>query len=239
MTMTALVLGIFLQMGRPPRGLRNPLESKARDFVSYFTTAKFDMASKDFNEEMRETVTPAVLAEMKRQSDYYLGAFRSIVMVRQRREGGFRMVEIVCRFDKSLGAFRVAFDALDSIGALHIEPLTAEPVEPVLEAAARDFLKNFVAKDFEAATAHFGPLLQIQLSPAILARQQTQIADAYGGFRSVKEVRQITDEPYRTIELITVFERASVSIRIAFNSDNKITGMRLEPLAPVEQPALH
>src|SRR5947199_5317289 len=149
MTMTALVLGIFLKMGRPPTVLRNPLESKARDFVSNFTKARFDMASKDFNESMREVVTLSALAEMKRQSDDYLGEFRSIVMVRQRREDGFRMVEVVCRFEKSLAAFRVAFDVFDSVGALHLDPLATEPVEPILEAAARDFLKNFIAKDFE------------------------------------------------------------------------------------------
>ena len=131
MTMVSLLLSMLLAINQRPKVVRNPLESKARDFVSYFTTAKFDMASKDFNEEMRETVTPAVLAEMKRQSDYYLGDFRSIVMVRQRREGSFRMVEIVCRFDKSLGAFRVAFDALDSIGALHIEAGLHDEVEKI------------------------------------------------------------------------------------------------------------
>jgi len=230
MTISALVLGILLQIGRPRRVLRSPLESRARDFVTNFTKSRFDMASKDFNESMREVVTPSVLAELKQQSDVNLGAFRSVVMMRQRREGSLRMIELVCRFEKSLGTFRVAFDALDSIGAIYLDPLATEPVEPVLEAAARDFLKNFIAKDFEAATADFGPLLQIQLSPALLARQQTQITNSYGAFRSVKEVHQITDEPYRTIELITVFERASVSIRIAFNSDDKITGMKLEPV---------
>lgn len=232
MTIATLILGILLQIGRPPRVIRSPVESKARDFVTNFTKSRFDMASKDFNESMRVVVTPSALAEVKQQSDVNLGQFRSIVMVRQRREDNFRVVEVVCRFEKSLGAFRVAFDLLDNIGAVYLDPLTTEPVEPVLEAAAREFLKNFVAKDFEAATSHLDRNMQIQLSPSKLAKMQTQVANSYGEFRSVKEVRQITDEPYRTIELIAVYDRSSVSIRIAFNSEDLVTGIRLLPVAP-------
>jgi hypothetical protein len=232
MTLATLVLGILLQIGRPPRVIRSPLESKARDFVTNFTKSRFDMASKDFNESMRAVVTPSVLAEVKQQSDVNLGAFRSIVMVRQRKAGNFRVVEVVCRFEKSLGTFRVTFDVLDNIGTVYLDPLATEPVEPVLEATARELLKNFVAKDFEAATSHFDRKMQIQLSPSKLAKMQTQVANAYGEFRSVKEVRQITDEPYRTIELIAVYDRSSVSIRIAFNSEDLVTGIRLLPVAP-------
>jgi hypothetical protein len=232
MTIATLVLGMLLQIGRPPRVIGSPLEPRARDFVEYFTKSKFDMASKDFNESMREVVTPALLAEVKRQADLNLGAFRSIVTVRQRREGNFRVVEVVCRFEKSLGAFRVTFDVLDRIGAVHLDPLANEPVEPVLEAAARELLKNFVANDFVATTSRFDRSLQVQLPPSKLANLQVQVANAYGAFRSVKEVHQITDERYRTIELISVFERKLVSIRIAFNSENLVAGIKLEPVAP-------
>ena len=232
MTITSLLLGILLQMGRPPRVLKNPLESKARDFVMNFTKSRFDMASKDFNESMRDVVTPSALAEVKQQSDTALGAFQSIVMVRQRTSGNLRVVELVCRFEKSLGAFRVAFDALDSIAVLNLEPLTNEPVDPVLEGIAREWLKNFTAKNLAAATSHFERRLQVEMPTSKLAKLQAQVENAYGAFHTVKEARQMTDEPYRTIELIAVYDRASVSVRIAFNSDASITGIKLEPIAP-------
>jgi hypothetical protein len=232
MTLATLVLGILLQIGRPPAALRSPLESRARDFVENFTRTRFDLASKDFNASMLEVVTPALLAEVKRQSDTSLGAFRSIVKVRQRREGNFRVVEVVCNFEKSLGAFRVAFDVFDKIGAVHLDPLANEPVEPALEAAARELLKNFVANDFVATASHFDRSLQAQLPPSKLANLQVQLANVYGAFRSVKEVHQVSDERYRTIELISVYERALVSVRIAFTSENLVAGIKLEPVAP-------
>jgi uncharacterized protein DUF3887 len=232
MTITCLLLSMMLAVDHRPKVTRSPIESRARDFVAYFTSAKYDMASKDFSETMRETVTPPVLAEMKRQSDYYLGPFRSIITVRQRTEEGFRIVEIVSKFDKSLGAFRVEFDVADRIGALYIDPIANEPVDPLLEATARAWLKNFIAGDFEAASTQFTTKLQTQLSPSQLAKLQAKVTNSYGAFRSVKEVRQITDEPFRTIDLTAEYEQAVVSIRVAFNKDGRVTGIKLEPLTP-------
>ncbi|MDQ6799323.1 MAG: DUF3887 domain-containing protein [Acidobacteriota bacterium] len=240
MTIACLLFSMLLQVGPQPRVvLRSPLESRAREFVANFNSRKFDMVSKDFNETMRAAVTPAVLADLKQQSDSNLGRFQSIILVRQRREGGFRVVEIVCRYEKSLASFRVAFDSEDRIGALYLDPIAAEPVEPVLEAAARDWLRNVNAGDFEAATRHFEKNLQMQLSPSKLEKLQVQIKNSYGKFRSIKEVHQMTEEPFRTIDLIAAYERASVLIHVAFNSSDRITGIRLEPVQPEPPPAPH
>jgi hypothetical protein len=232
MTIATLILGILLQIGRPPRVLQSPLESRARDFVTNFNAVKFDVATKDFNESLRAVLGPTELESLRELAYASLGDFRSITGVRQRREGGFRIVEVICKYEKSLGSVRIVFDSLDRIGAVYIDPIANEPVEPVLEAAARGFLKNFVAGDFEAATRHFERNLQAQLPPSKLAKLQAQVKSSYGAFRSVKEVHQLTEELYRTLDVTAVYERSSVLIHIAFNSSDRMTGIKLEPIAP-------
>ena len=232
MTIATLVLSILLQFGRPPSVLRSPLESRARDFVANFTAVKFDLATKDFNESLRAVLGPKELEFLREVSYASLGNFRSVAGVRQRKEGGFRLIEVICRYDKSLGSFRIVFDTEDRIGAVYIDPIENEPVEPVLEAAARDFLKNFMAGNFEAAARGFDRNLQAQLPPSKLAKLQEQVKSSYGVFRSVKEVHQLTEEPYRTLDVTAVYERSSVLIHISFNRSDRVTGMKLEPIAP-------
>ena len=102
MTMACLFLSMLLAIEQPP----GPLESIAREFVNNFNSARFDVASKDFNESMRAVVTPSILADLKQQSDNALGGFRSIAALRQRKEGGFRVIEFVCKYEKSLASFQ-------------------------------------------------------------------------------------------------------------------------------------
>jgi hypothetical protein len=230
MTTACLLLTMMLAIDKRTDASQGPLESRAREFVASFTAGKFDAASKDFNASMRAVVTPSALAAMKEHSEIVLGSFRAITAVRQRHEGDFRVVEIECSYEKSPASFRVAFDAEDLVGALFLDPIRTEPVDPLLEAAARALLKDFVAGDFEAMRKQFDTKLRYQLHPLKLATLRTQVATSYGKFRSVKEVHQITDAPYRNIDLIAEYDRSSVLFRVAFDSAARVTGVRLAPV---------
>jgi hypothetical protein len=236
MTMVSLLFSLFLAIDERPPALLDPLETIAREFVVNFSAAKFEAASKEFNETLRAVVTPSMLADLSHQSDASLGRFHFITSVRRRRESGFSVVEIVCRYEKSLASFRVVFDDEDHIGAIHLEPIANEPVDPMLEAVARELLKNFIAGNFDAVPKQFDKNLRAELLPTRLASLQMQVTNTFGVFRSIKSVRQITDETYRTIDLTTAFERSPVSVRVAFNDAGEVTGLIIGPIS-TPQPA--
>ena len=232
-TIAPLLLTILLAIDQRARAVRTPLESIARELLANFNAGRFDAASKDFNETMRATVTPSVLADLKQQSDMNLGGFQSITDVRQRREGGFHLVELVCRYEKSSASLRVVFDAANHVGAVALDPIV---VDPILETAARELLKNFVAGDFEAAAKQFDPKMRAQLPPLRLARLQAQVTSKYGAFRSVIAVHQLTDQTYRGIDLTTAYERLPVSFRVIFDSAGQVAGIKIAPVSQADKP---
>jgi hypothetical protein len=231
-TIAPLLLSILLAIDQRGGAGRTPLESMARDLLTSFNAGRFEAASKDFNETMRATATPSILAELKRRSDAELGGFRFITDVRQRSEGGFRIVELVCKYEKSSASFRVVFDIDNSIGAIFLDPIAIAPVDPALEVTARALLKNFVAGDFEATAKQFDPKLRVQLPPPRLAQLQAQVTKTYGTFRSVTAINQVTEQDYRTIELTAAYDRLPVLFLVVFDSAGHVTGVKIGPAAP-------
>ena len=75
-----LVLSALL-VTDPIASVRPPLEVRARDLLANFVAADFHAVAKDFNESMKVTVTPAILAELKHQMDAKVGDFRADLLV--------------------------------------------------------------------------------------------------------------------------------------------------------------
>ena len=212
-----------------PKVIQNRLEVTARELVSNFTAGRFDETTKDFNEALRVEVTPEVLANLKRDTDHEYGDFQSITAIGRRVEDGVPIVDLVCKFTRSPVVFSASFDADYRIAAVSINPMRVESVDPALEATARELLRNFVGREFEAMTKHFDENLRKQMPASQLAVQRAKVALSYGAFISVTDVHAYKDETYRTIELITKWERSLVSLKIAFDKDGQVTGMKLVP----------
>src|SRR5690242_12560973 len=129
---TLLLLSLAVQaVAAPP----SPMESMARRFLINFAANRLDVASNDFNDEMRTTVTPEVLARFKAQFDRDLGRFLSVTSARERTEGAFPMIELTARFEKGSELVQVTFDTAGRIGALHFGPVPKN--NPELELIAR------------------------------------------------------------------------------------------------------
>ncbi len=227
--LASMLFGSLLAAQGAPR-VPVKIESIARDLVSNFTSSRFQAATREFNEELAVVVTPAVLAEQKRIVEGQVGVFRSITSVRQYLHEDFRVVELTCKFDRDSVSFRVVFDHYSRIGAVFIDPVLKPKVEPELEAIAREFLTNFAAGRFELATKGFDPTMRTQLTPAKLAEMGKSISTSFGNLRSVDEVQQASDDKLRAITLVTSFDRSPVEVRLVFNVDGKIAGLKMGPL---------
>src|SRR5258708_26085647 len=111
----------------------------------------------------------------------------------------------------------------------------AEQVDPGLDAMARDLIRNFVTGSFDAMIRNFDEKLHAQLPASNLAVLQAKVTASYGKFHSVQEVHQITEETYRTIDVIAEFDTATVSFKVVFDSTAQVTAIRLAPVVTVAQ----
>ena len=225
----ACLLLVFFAI--PPRApMQSPTESMARELVANFNAGRFDAASRNFNDAMRTTLPPSTMADVKRQADTELGPFRSITSVNRRTENGFRVIEVLCKYEKSLASFRVKFDASDHVASVFLDRIGDPPIEPALEASARGLLKSFVESDFGAMTKRFDDKLVTQLTPAALAQVQSQVAAKYGVVKTVTAVHQTNDGNYRTIELTTTCDRLPLIFRVVFDRLGRVAGLRFAPV---------
>src|SRR4051812_49306837 len=133
----SLFLALLLAIPPAAKGLPSPIEKSAREMLLNLNAGRFDVASKDFNEQMRATLPVSSMSEVRRQIVEKVGTFRTITEAHQKREGDLRFVELMARYEKYPVQVRVAFDPYDRIAAVYFNPVMPLAVEPALEAEAR------------------------------------------------------------------------------------------------------
>jgi hypothetical protein len=223
---SVLLTALFAAGPRPK--LQSPIESTARLFLSNFAAGRFEAATRDFNDDLRPVVTIATLAELKKQFDERAGVFLSVTEARQRRQEGFRAIELIARFSKSPVSVVVVFDQLDRIASINANPIGPEPA---LESAARALLANFIAARYDDVGKAFDDTMSKQLPPAALANLATSVADTFGTYQSVNAVKQDANPPYRVIEMSLAYTKRPVSFRVAFDLQNRVAALQIAPLA--------
>lgn len=239
MILASLLLSSALAVphARPP--VRTPfpaqLQASAKAMLSNFNAERFDAASTDFSDSMRQVVTPSVLADMKKQMESQVGRYEGIADVKEKRADGFRIIELITRYEKSPVSARFVFDDANHIGAAYFDPLPEPPVDPELEGLARQLMTNFNAAQFETVYASFRPAFRPQLPVSRLQKLSDDVAKRFGRFQSVSRVRQINgDKGLTTIELMASYTKEPSRIWIVFDSYRRVAGLHIGPVAPAE-----
>jgi hypothetical protein len=224
----SLVLAGLLAAGPAikPRSLH---ETLARDILINLNLGQFEAAVRDFNPTLRAAISPAGIAELKQQFDAQVGAFRSVVGVREGKEEGFPMVEVTARFAEADVLMRVVFDAGNKIGAVYFNPIVPPPPDAKLEAIARGLLTNLAARRFDLVNNTFDVQLKAQLTPERLAALSSDLSDQYGGFKSIRKVRQVNEAAVRSIDLVSDWEKQPAVVRVVFNSWGAVVGLHVSP----------
>src|SRR5438874_2572107 len=92
-TMPVRILAIAIALCATAAATMTPQQSAAKRFLNNFAANRLDAASSDFNEQMRGTVTLAVLTNFKQQFDRDLGRFLAVRSVHEGMSGDFPVVE--------------------------------------------------------------------------------------------------------------------------------------------------
>jgi len=223
---SVLLATLFAAGPGPNAKLPSPLEATARQMLTNLNAGRFEAATKDFNDTLRTTISPTTLAEVKQEADAKVGAFVKVTEVLQKREKGFRVVELVCQYERSPVSLRVVFDAYDRIGAVFFNPLT---VDPLLEATARELVGNFTGGHFDAATKHFDANLRVSLTPTALEALSKQVADRYGVFSAITEIHQRSAQGLRILDVGASYDREKALVSVVFNAAGQVAGLRITP----------
>ncbi len=195
----------------------SPLQATARRFLINFSGNRLEAAANDFNEQMRATVTPSVLANFKQQFDRDLGHFMSITAVQESTDGDFPVVELTARFEKAAGR----------IGALHFDRVPTN--NPELEKIGRAVLEAFNGRRFEEIGKYFDVKMSAQLPPSALDSLYTDVTAVYGKFKSVTEARYTTQGDLRIVNIFAEYEKAPMLFEVVFNSNGRVVGWSFRP----------
>jgi hypothetical protein len=222
---------LFLSIAvRATAAVPSPSQSVARRFLVNFAGNRLEAAAHDFNEQMRATVTPTVLANFKQQFDRDLGRFMSITAVREGTDGTFPVVELTARFEKNSALVQVTFDATGRIGALHFDRVAAN--NPELERIGRAVLDAFNGRRFEEIGKYLDVKMNAQLPPSALESLYRDVTAVYGKFRSVTEARYTTQGELRIVNISAEYEKAPMLFEIVFYSNGRVAGWSFRPPKP-------
>jgi excinuclease UvrABC nuclease subunit len=113
----SLAVALATHAAEPPA-----LEKSARTLLADFTAGHYEAAAKNFDEKMMAALPPAKLAEVARQLEPQLGAFKSVREAKQMKAQGYDLVVLVSDYEKALVNVQVAFDADGKVAGLYFRP---------------------------------------------------------------------------------------------------------------------
>ena len=201
------------------------MQSAARRFLINFAGNRLDAAAADFNEQMRTTVTPAVLAKFKTQFDRELGPFLSVTSVREGTDGTFPVVEMTARFEKASELVQVTFDGAGKIGALHFGVENNRE----LEMTGRKVFEAFNGRRFEELEKYFDLKMNAQLPPSALATLYNDVTAMYGKFKSVTKIEYTTQRDLRVVSIFAEYEKMPMLFEAVFNAAGRVVGWSFRP----------
>lgn len=120
--------------------------------------------------------------------------------------------------------------SLTGLGAVKPAGWSARQDPDVIQRAKR-IVDRLHAGAFEQATASWDSTMAVQLPAAKLAEAWTQLAAQVGAFRATGTATVVEQGAVRVVLIPLTFERAELVAQIAFNGQNKVTGLFFVPKA--------
>jgi hypothetical protein len=132
-----------------------------------------------------------------------------------------------------MSAFILALLSFVTISAV----AQGQPVQKDETGHARDLIAALVGKDFPRVEAQFDDKMKAALPAGRLATMWETLLTQVGAYQSCaaqSRVRVIADK--QMVITACEFERAPLDLQFAFDSESRISGMAMRPVAPAEVP---
>ena len=220
----ALVLSLAVSASA---AVPSPMQTMARRFLVNFAANRLDAAARDFNEQMKATVTADVLTRFKQQFDRDLGPFMSITAVQEGTDGTYPVVELTARFEKASALVQITFDGAGKIGALHFDRVPDRNAE--LERIAREVFAAFNNRRFDDLGKHFDTKMSVQLPPTALDSLYRDVTGVYGKLKSMGEAQYAMQGDLHVVKISADYEKMPMLFEIVFNNARRVVGWSFRP----------
>jgi dienelactone hydrolase len=124
LSLTAVAFTAGGQGGQDPAAQRDP-ESKARAFIELLTTQQFDRMVTEFNAQMKAALTAERLETTWNSLVAQAGAFKRQASATTSDRAMFKVVVVVCEFDRATVDVQVVYDQAGLVAGLSIRPHAA------------------------------------------------------------------------------------------------------------------
>ncbi|MBD1938781.1 alpha/beta fold hydrolase [Microcoleus sp. FACHB-68] len=104
-----------------------------------------------------------------------------------------------------------------------------------LQTLALQFVELLVQEDFAGATGNFDSQMQASFPPDKLRETWTAITGQVGKFEKTAGIRSEKDGEYDIVFVTSEFEKATLDIKIIFNSNQQIAGLFVTPTQPAAE----
>lgn len=94
---------------------------------------------------------------------------------------------------------------------------------------ATTLVDNVMAGDYGAVVATFDATMTEALPEDKLAQTMAQLDQQVGAFRERTDTRQTEEAGYDVVYVTTVFEKATLNAKVAYDSEGKVAGLFFQP----------
>jgi len=191
-----------------------PEETAARAFVEELTRHQWIDATRRFNREMTESLSPARLETMWARAEGAAGPWVGIEQSRIETKDHVRTAILVGRFAQRRRTLRVRFDAEQRISDFWIRPVAED-----LEASARGLIEALVRGDMTAASKDFDARMRSTVPPHKLEETWKSLLENIGDFVEIENLR-VQEEHSVSVALATCkFARGRLLVKVAYRQD--------------------
>lgn len=128
-TIAPLVSTVAANTPAPAEGFKNLIPA-AQSFVDQLVKGDFAAASGHFDAAMKTAMPETKLKEVWQQVLGQVGPFQKQLSTRTEEQKGYRIVYVVCQFEKSVINVRIVYNAQEQIAGLFFQPGTASGATP-------------------------------------------------------------------------------------------------------------
>ncbi len=208
-------------------------EAIARATISDLVTRNFSGVEKRFDERMAAAAPLDNLTQMWDSIIAQNGAFQSIESVSHQSVQGVELYRLTCRFATARSILSVAIDAQHHVAGFFIAAAPAEtttqiPTASPNEQAARAFLMDLTAHNFDSAQKRFSSQVSALMPTPKLTETWNQVVASFGELQSVVALKTNPLDS-SVVNATCKFSATTMDALFNFDARHLIVGFHIVP----------
>ena len=190
-----------------------------------------------FDTSMHAAINAQKLSEIWKSTQDQLGTYQSQLGVNVTKEIGFDTVYVTCLFAKGTADIKLVFNSKGEMSGLWLLPANSVDLtqkgtvvsESEAIPLAISYADKLINKDYEGMVAGFDGTMKSALTASTLKTTWEGLEKQAGAFKKRAGTRSVPLAGSQVVYVTCVFEKASLDIKIVFDTQKKISGLWIIP----------